>query len=539
MAIPPQSSAEAGASAWADKMAAVRTHELDRSLADDRWSAPEAGPQDQPDRARPPVVQHTAQPWPRWVRAWMLAADLALSLIPLGASLALSPRLTPALQGAQGSEPGFGLRSAIVLVAALAGFAVALGLAGGYELKSMARPAAQLRRVAVAAIVLIAAASTTLLVFEPGGSDLARQARAIVLVGIPGSWLAASLTRLIADRLLRGLRRQGRCRQRVVVIGLERSVAELVRAVRRDPAGEMDVVGACVSSVRAPQIEGVPVFGVPAQARGVVLETGADAVVLTSWSDVSGEDLRRLAWDLEGSGVRLLVAPRLGEVAQPRLNWQHVGGMPLVDVEEPTFTGARRVAKRALDLVGSVVGLLLLSPVLIAVAVAIKVTSAGPMIFRQPRVGRHGEIFVMHKFRSMYTDAEARIAELADLNQHGEGPLFKMAADPRVTAVGGFIRRFSLDELPQLYDVLRGRMSLVGPRPPLEREVVQYENDVRRRLMVTPGITGLWQVSGRSDLSWNESVRLDLNYVENWSLFLDLSIIARTVSAVLAQRGAY
>jgi lipopolysaccharide/colanic/teichoic acid biosynthesis glycosyltransferase len=176
--------------------------------------------------------------------------------------------------------------------------------------------------------------------------------------------------------------------------------------------------------------------------------------------------------------------------------------------------------------------------VLLAVAIAVKVSSPGPVMFRQERVGRHGRPFVMHKFRSMYVDAEARLAQLQHLNDR-DGVLFKMRDDPRVTPVGRFIRRYSLDELPQLFDVLLGTMSMVGPRPPLPREVARYHEDVRRRLLVKPGLTGLWQVSGRSDLSWEESVRLDLSYVENWFLGLDLSIIARTVRAVLARSGAY
>jgi exopolysaccharide biosynthesis polyprenyl glycosylphosphotransferase len=280
------------------------------------------------------------------------------------------------------------------------------------------------------------------------------------------------------------------------------------------------------------------VLGRPTDVLAVLQVAAADTVVLTAWSDVGEEDLRRMSWDLEGSGVQLLVAPRLAEVATPRLRIRTVGGMPLLCVAEPEFTGSRRAVKTVLDYALAAVGLLLLAPVMLGVAVAVKVGSPGPALFRQERVGRHGKTFVMHKFRSMYVDAEQRLAQLSHLDEGG-GPLFKVRDDPRVTPVGRFIRRYSLDELPQLFDVLRGRMSVVGPRPPLPGEVARYEDDVRRRLLVKPGLTGLWQVSGRSDLSWQESVRLDLSYVENWVLGLDLSIILRTVSAVLARRGAY
>jgi exopolysaccharide biosynthesis polyprenyl glycosylphosphotransferase len=298
------------------------------------------------------------------------------------------------------------------------------------------------------------------------------------------------------------------------------------------------VVAACVATSQRERIEGVPVLGRPADVLTVLQVARADAVVLTAWSDVGQEELRRLSWDLEGTGVQLLVAPRLTEVATPRLHIRTVGGMPLLDVQEPEFTGVRRAVKTALDYGLATFALIVLAPVLAAAAVAVKVTSPGPVLFRQERVGRHGKHFVMHKFRSMYVDAEQRLAQLEHLNEGG-GPLFKLRDDPRVTPVGRFIRRYSLDELPQLFDVLLGRMSMVGPRPPLPSEVAQYEDDVRRRLLVKPGLTGLWQVSGRSDLSWEESVRLDLSYVENWFLGLDLSIIARTVSAVLARHGAY
>ncbi|UXZ58283.1 sugar transferase [Curtobacterium sp. Arg-1] len=213
-----------------------------------------------------------------------------------------------------------------------------------------------------------------------------------------------------------------------------------------------------------------------------------------------------------------------------------VDGLPLMHVETPDYR--RRMGKRALDVVGAVLGLALLSPVLAAVALAVRADDGGPVFFRQVRVGRGGAEFPILKFRTMCVDAEARMAALQSENQ-GAGPLFKMQDDPRVTRVGAFLRRTSLDELPQLWNVLTGSMSLVGPRPALPREVALYEDFADRRLLVTPGITGLWQVSGRSDLDWAEGVRLDLHYVENWSFLHDLVILARTVPSVLRSRGAY
>jgi exopolysaccharide biosynthesis polyprenyl glycosylphosphotransferase len=224
-------------------------------------------------------------------------------------------------------------------------------------------------------------------------------------------------------------------------------------------------------------------------------------------------------------------------VAGPRLHVDPVDGLPLLRLTRPAFTGVPWVAKHIMDRLGSALLLVLAAPLLLAIAVAVKI-DGGPVFFRQTRVGRHGREFSMLKFRSMVVDAEQRLADLVT-DDEGAGPLFKMKRDPRVTRVGALLRRFSLDELPQLVNVLGGAMSLVGPRPPLPREVATYGREASRRLMVKPGLTGLWQISGRSDLSWEQSVRLDLRYVENWNLALDALILWRTFGAVVSSRGAY
>jgi exopolysaccharide biosynthesis polyprenyl glycosylphosphotransferase len=216
-----------------------------------------------------------------------------------------------------------------------------------------------------------------------------------------------------------------------------------------------------------------------------------------------------------------------------------VDGLPLMWVDQPEFTGTRRVVKRVVDVLVSGAALLVASPLLLVIALAVRLSSRGPVIYRSTRLGRSSEEITVLKFRTMVRDADQIRAQLMEFNEHGDGVLFKMRRDPRVTRVGRVLRQFSLDELPQLVNVFLGSMSLVGPRPPLPEEVERYHGDVRRRLLVKPGLTGLWQVSGRSDLSWDESVRLDLYYVENWSLGFDFAIIARTVSAVLRRRGAY
>jgi exopolysaccharide biosynthesis polyprenyl glycosylphosphotransferase len=234
----------------------------------------------------------------------------------------------------------------------------------------------------------------------------------------------------------------------------------------------------------------------------------------------------------------MVVAPVLMEVAGPRLHVSGVLGMPLLRVSAPAFTGGRRIVKEVFDRVGSAIMLTLLLPLLIAVSVGIVLDDRGPVFYRQRRVGRGGESFNMWKFRTMVKDADRRRSDLVECND-GAGPLFKMRKDPRVTRLGMLLRRYSLDELPQLFNVLAGRMSLVGPRPPLPEETATYGPDVRRRLLVKPGLTGLWQVSGRSDLSWAEAIRLDLRYVEDWSLALDAAILWKTLRAVVSGSGAY
>ena len=229
--------------------------------------------------------------------------------------------------------------------------------------------------------------------------------------------------------------------------------------------------------------------------------------------------------------------PGLVEVAGPRMHIRPLMGFPLLHVEEPHFTGWRRVVKRATDLLLASVGLVVLAPVMFGIAAVVKLHDGGPVIFRQTRVGRGGQLFTMLKFRSMVIDAENRKATLIARNE-GNGGLFKLRDDPRITPVGKILRDFSLDELPQLFNVLAGSMSLVGPRPHLAAELAQMPSEASRRSLVTPGLTGLWQVSGRSNLEGDDAIRLDLRYVENWSLALDLLILWRTIFAVLARRGA-
>ena len=347
------------------------------------------------------------------------------------------------------------------------------------------------------------------------------------------------IERWVARRILHGARRRGRFLHRVLAVGGPSAVEELVGVLRRERSVGYEVVGACIpEGITVPDgALSVPHLGHVADTRQIAEEIGADTVLVARGGYSSSGDLRRIAWALEGSDIDLVVVPSLIDVAGPRIHMRPVAGLPLLHVEEPQADEAGGLSKRVFDLVFASVALVLLSPVFLVVAALIKLEDGGPVFFRQDRVGREGHEFKMVKFRSMVVDAEARLEQLRHLNE--SETLFKMKADPRITRVGHYLRRFSIDEIPQLFNVLSGEMSLVGPRPPLAREVATYETDVHRRLLVRPGMTGLWQVSGRSELSWLETVRLDLYYVDNWSMVTDLIIMAKTVKAVITSSGAY
>ncbi|BCJ66287.1 sugar transferase [Polymorphospora rubra] len=362
-------------------------------------------------------------------------------------------------------------------------------------------------------------------------------ARSYVLVALPAATFAAVVVRFGLRKRLHRARERGECLRRVIVVGHELAILHVTRQLRRERYHGMEVVGACLPPSRGGDVD-LPVFGTFDDVAAAVRASAADTVVVLSCPELDGQALRRLAWRLERDEVDLIVASALIDVAGARTTIRPVDGLPMLHVEHPRLEGGARVVKEVVDRVGAAFLLVLLAPVLLVVAVAIRRDSPGPVLFRQVRTGRDGSPFLMYKFRSMYLDAEARLAELAHLNEH-DGVLFKIRDDPRVTPVGRWLRRLSLDELPQLFNVLRGQMSLVGPRPPLPQEVAAYPDDVRRRLAVKPGMTGLWQVSGRSDLSWEEAIRLDLRYVENWSLSLDIVILMRTATAVARSSGAY
>jgi exopolysaccharide biosynthesis polyprenyl glycosylphosphotransferase len=372
-------------------------------------------------------------------------------------------------------------------------------------------------------------------------------ARGFVVIALPLALVFDLVGRYVARKYLHRRRAQGRAMRSMLLVGDGSAIVEFAELLRRDRHAGMSVAGACIPAelVANPQTlrllsdHDIPLLGSLDSIGAAVEASNADTVAIVASSVIGPQRTRWISWQLEGIDTDLVISPGLMEVAWPRLHIQPVAGLPLVHVEEPEFTGFRRVLKGAFDRTVALLALAILAPIALGVAVAVRVTSRGPAFFRQVRVGRDGRVFKMVKFRSMYVDAEARRAELGARNVNADGVLFKVRNDPRITRVGRVIRKYSLDELPQLFNVLTGKMSLVGPRPPLPAEVARYGDDMRRRLLVKPGITGLWQISGRNDLSWEETKQLDLRYVENWSLGTDLTILWKTIFAVVAARGAY
>ncbi len=415
-----------------------------------------------------------------------------------------------------------GLVGSVVLVAATIALLTRARL---YRARFITRRADEIRRVID---VTFGGAGIVALVAYGLDLDLDR----IWLVAAMGS-TAASLTieRELVRRRFAAMRAAGRRVRPVLLIGDNAESERFAAMFAEEPALGYRVVGRVdPATVGEPKAVTTSVL---ASAR----EAGAHGVVIAATA-MDGATSNRLTRDLVEAGFHVELSSTLADIAPERLTVRPLGRFPVVYIEPRHRQGWRALAKRTFDLVGAGTGLLLLGPVLAVLAVAVRLTSPGPALFRQERVGRNGVPFQVLKFRTMVVDAEDRLKDLA-VDNEGSGPLFKMARDPRVTRVGSFLRKTSLDELPQLWNVVRNEMSLVGPRPALATEMAEWEPDLYARLRVKPGITGMWQVSGRSSTTFEEYTRLDLYYVDNWSLVVDLAILAKTVPAVLQSRGAY
>ena len=465
---------------------------------------------------------------PKWERRYLirlLLADFFVGLI--AGAVAFNGRFGVSVDD---YNRVYLVRSALLPVALL----TALAINRAYENRFLYVGTEEYQRVIRAGLLLTATVAVGSYAFE------ARFARGYLLIAFPLATLACLLARFLIRNRLHQAREQGQCLRRVIVVGHDLAVASVTRQLRRERYHGFEPVGCCLpagvagASAHVP----LPVCGAFDDVASAVRVARADTVVVLSCPELDGHAFRRLAWQLETDAVDLIVASSLIDVAGARTTIRPVDGLPKLHVDHPRLTGVSRWIKEVVDRLGAMVLLLVFAPLLLVVAVLIRWDSPGPVMFRQVRVGRDGRPFVIYKFRTMHIQAEQRLAQLKHLNEQ-DAVLFKMRHDPRVTRIGTHLRRYSIDELPQLLNVVRGQMSLVGPRPPLPEEVAAYHDDVHRRLVVKPGMTGLWQVSGRSDLSWEEAVRLDLRYVENWTLTLDLVILLRTAAAVFRTSGAY
>jgi exopolysaccharide biosynthesis polyprenyl glycosylphosphotransferase len=451
-----------------------------------------------------------------------LVADLVAGLV--GGAVAFAARF--------GDQVNDINRAYVFVSAVLPGlFLLSLWLSRAYERRFLFVGTDEYQRVLRAGVFMTALTATLSYAF------VANLARGYVVLALPVATLLCLGSRFALRQWLHRRRARGECLRRVIVVGHELAVVAIARQLGRELYHGLEVVGCCLPPAHDDDV-GMPVYGTFDDVAAAVRAAGADTVLVLSCPELDGHTLRRLAWRLERDDIDLIVASSLVDVAGSRATVRPVDGLPMLHVEHPRLSGAGRALKSIFDRVSATAGLVLLAPLFAVAAIAIRAGSPGPVLFRQVRIGKAGRRFVMYKFRTMVVDAESRRHELVDLN-HRDGVLFKMPSDPRVTRVGRWMRRLSIDELPQLINVVRGEMSLVGPRPPLPEEVAAYPSDMRRRLAVSPGLTGLWQVSGRSDLSWEETVRLDLRYVENWSFSLDLVILLRTLSAVCRSSGAY
>ncbi|MFI7579541.1 exopolysaccharide biosynthesis polyprenyl glycosylphosphotransferase [Kocuria kalidii] len=419
-----------------------------------------------------------------------------------------------------------------------------LGLRGARDVRLIGHGLEETRQVVTSSLILFSA-----IAIISFGFDLPT-ARSYVLIALPlGIGLLILGRFLVRDRLIRA-RYRGEALSRTMVVGRLGGATDLIKSLRQHPTSGLEAAAVYVPETRKPlpaelqrvklPLNALP-SGEPPSVQGVMAacrDHGIETVVLSSNVPLSTTEIRHLSWELADAHIRLVMDTGLTDIAGPRIHMQQVAGLPLIHVATPRLSRSRALTKRLMDIAGSAAALLLLSPVLLALTLIVKAHDHGPAFFAQERIGLDGSRFRMLKFRSMRTDAEQVLQRLKEQNE-GAGLLFKMKDDPRVTGPGKWLRRYSLDELPQFLNVLKGEMSLVGPRPPLASEVERYEDYVHRRLRVRPGITGLWQVSGRSNLDWEQSVRLDLYYVENWSPVQDMLILGRTFKAVVAKEGAY
>ncbi len=411
-------------------------------------------------------------------------------------------------------------------VIALLWFAL-LVFRGAYDQRVIGIGTEEIRRVAGATVVTFSVVAGVSYLFR---ADISR---AYAYISLPLGLILMIVMRFVWRNWLYRARGQGKYMHRTVIIGNDPGARDLAARFHEDTYAGYEVVAQYgLTFEDSSQLENW--LG---RLDSLLDESQADAVAVAPSENLQTELVRQLAWRLEGRNIDLLIAPAMADLAGPRVSVRPAAGLPLLHLDEAVLSRPQAFAKRALDLVGAAGLILILSPVMLACAIAVKMSSRGPIIFRQTRIGRGGEPFTMLKFRTMIANADSVKEELRAAHAIDE-PMFKMTDDPRITPVGRFLRRWSLDEIPQFFNAVAGSMSLVGPRPHPMDDVDRYEAEAYRRLALKPGLTGLWQVEGRSNLTWAEALQLDLYYVETWSLAGDVVLLARTMRAVLQRRGA-
>lgn len=486
--------------------------------------------------ARTSATSRSHRERPQWESAYRLtlaAADTAAVIVSVGvAQLLRFQGDAPALTIAYLREHRFESPYTLVSASVAAFWLLALAVFQTRDPKLYGSGTKEFKQVLLASLTALGAIAVAAYLLR---ADIGR----IYLIGaLPIGVGLLLVSRLVLRRQLLRSRTDRRNRYRTIIVGEENKTVHAAQAIVTDPHSRYQLVGVLCDKDDGELLPGVPIIGNYNELDRIIATDSIDAVIVTGADMISSSDLRRISWELGARGVDFVVALPLTDVASPRIHTQTVSGLAMADVYHTEFGGPKRIVKRIIDVIAATMILILLSPLFLILASIIKLDSKGPVLFRQMRVGVDGARFSMLKFRTMITDAEKALPALLDRSE-GNGVLFKMRHDPRVTSAGRWMRRYSLDEVPQLINVIRGEMSLVGPRPALPRETELYTDPMHRRHLVKPGITGLWQVSGRSGLALDESIRLDLYYVENWSIGLDFVIASKTVRAVLKTDGAY
>ncbi|VXB52416.1 sugar transferase [Aeromicrobium sp. 9AM] len=478
----------------------------------------------------------TRSSWASFYRRGLLVSDLVVLVIAvlLAELLRFGPSATVTADGPFSvSYEGLGAFIAAMWWGSLSMFQ-------SRDLRILGEGADEYQRIVRATFIMFGTLAIASLLFKWDMS------RGYLATAFPLGLALLLLNRKLWRVWLQRSRRIGRNISHVLVIGGIRSGIHVTGVFDRHRSSGLKVTGVWVPD-RAGQPDEwldvperfVPVMGSDRTLAEALTIADADTVVVTDTEHLGPDGLRELTWELEGADVQLFVSPGVVDVAGSRIHMRAVASMPLLQLEEPQYAEAGTWPKTLFDRTVAGVLVVLFAPLMASAAIAVKLSSPGPVFFYQERIGLRGIPFRMMKFRSMRRGADAELAALLAAQGSGDKPLFKVVDDPRITRTGAFLRRFSIDELPQLFNVFKGDMSLVGPRPQQQAEVELYDDAAHRRLTVRPGMTGLWQVSGRSDLTWEESIRLDTSYVENWSMISDLTILWRTVRAVLGSDGAY